>query len=314
MRSLNFMPSVKCLNTNLRHISILGRNLLKLRKSNFHTAPFNTSAHVDEKDDKFFEKIKDWWDPNGSMYSLHYYNDLRIKYLKRELSNEGVISKGINANSEIKNALPFEELKFVDVGCGGGLFCESLARLGAKVVGIDSNANSYNIATGHLESYQGGEAKFMKGRLTYFHGSADTYKTSLELTVDTNNDHKITHGKVDVVTAMEVIEHVNSPGDFISDLVELIKPGGYIVMSTVNKTYLSYITAILLAEKITGIVPNGTHDWNKFIPPDELAALLKHYGCSIRNISGVSYNPLNSNMNLINDTSVNYILLARKLT
>jgi ubiquinone biosynthesis O-methyltransferase len=275
----------------------------KTNNKNFSSSNSNSnSLHVDHEDDKFFNRIKDWWDPNGSMYTLHYYNDLRIKYIRRELNREGVIfAKGKNIEHEAK---PFSGLKFLDIGCGAGLLCESLGRLGANVVGIDSNSNSYEIASGHLEQYEGKEADYMRSKIKYFLGSIDNYKME-------KSEDKIE--QFDVVTAMEVIEHVNSPKLFIEDMSYFVKPGGYLIISTINKTQLSYLTAILLGEKLTGVIPEGTHDWNKFIPPEELMLILNQTGYEVRNISGVSYNPLTSVMNLTTNTQVNYILIAKKI-
>lgn len=269
------------------------RKLFHNRLWTIRTKSF-TSAYFNEKDDLHFKKIKDWWNPEGSMFTLHYFNDLRIKYMTESLKKE--LGKDI-----VKTHLPFDQFSFIDVGSGGGLLCESIARLGGNVIGIDTNSNSNDISTRHLDMYEGEEKKILKDRVSYFLGSVDDFKKE--------NSAK----SVDVLTAMEVIEHVNSPDMFLKDLSTLIKPGGFLFLSTINKTQWSYITTILLAEKLLGIIPNETHDWNKYITPTDLSKMLRDNGFAIRDISGVTYNPLTSNMSLTKSLEVNYIVMARKL-
>lgn len=117
----------------------------------------------------------------------------------------------------------------------------------------------------------------------------------------------------DIVSAMEVIEHVNNPSYFIEDIASLVKPNGYLLLSTINKNQLSYLCMILAAEKIFGMIPEGTHDWSKFLTPEELTNILQQNKFKIKNISGVFYNPITTEMSLINDTSLNYILIAKKM-
>jgi ubiquinone biosynthesis O-methyltransferase len=253
----------------------------------------NFSIHVDPKDDQFFKKISDWWNPTGGMRTLHSYNELRIKYIKSQMRNLGLIENE-------KSYLPFTKYSFLDIGCGGGLLCESLARLGGKVTGIDSNINSYEIASNHLNKYKGKESQFMKEHLSYFNGSTDDYK----------KEHK--DSNFDIVTAMEVIEHVNSPSLFLKDINELVKPGGYLFLSTINKNLLSYILAIKLGEDLTGIIPKGTHEWEKFITIDDMNDMLNSNGFTLKDVEGVYYNPVTENMGFTSNTSINYILVAKK--
>jgi ubiquinone biosynthesis O-methyltransferase len=260
---------------------------------------FSNSIHVDQKDDSFFQSIKDWWNVNGTMRTLHSYNDLRIRYLKKHLNKEGLLRSPHPSQ-------PFYNIEFLDVGCGGGILCESLARLGGQVIGIDSNINSYNIASTHLNNYEGEELKYMRSKLKYYHGSSDNF---IE---DSKNSTKYLN-KFDVVTAMEVIEHVNCPRLFVRDLSTLNKEGGHIFLSTINKTNLSYYGMIVGGEKLFRIVPEGTHDWNKFIKPEEIVNILKEYGYCLKDLTGVSYNPLTGNMDFSKDMSMNYILLAKKI-
>ncbi len=153
----------------------------------------------------------------------------------------------------------------------------------------------------------------MSSRIKYFGGSIDNYNLEMSRKDDKDENSKQLLQQFDVVTAMEVIEHVNSPKLFIDDISNFVKPGGHLIISTINKTQLSYLTAILLGEKLTGIIPDGTHDWNKFISPEEIILMLNQARLEVRNISGVSYNPLTSIMNLTTNTKVNYILTAKKI-
>lgn len=250
------------------------------------------SIHVDKKDDLFFKKINDWWNPTGGMRTLHSYNELRIKYIKQNMQNLGLIDDD--------HYLPFTKYKFLDIGCGGGLLCESLARLGGKVTGIDSNSKSYEIANSHLDKYKGKEALFMKDRLTYFNGSTDDY-----ITLGKDKDF-------DIITAMEVIEHVNSPSLFLKDIYSLLKPGGYLFISTINKNLLSYMITIKIAEDLTGIIPKGTHEWEKFITVEDMEQLLGENEFTMMDVQGVYYNVLTENMGFISNTSLNYILVSKK--
>jgi ubiquinone biosynthesis O-methyltransferase len=253
----------------------------------------NFSIHVNQKDDLFFKNINDWWNPTGGMRTLHSYNELRIKYIKEQMFNLGLIENE-------KSYLPFDKYNFLDIGCGGGLLCESLARLGGKVTGIDSNSNSYDIANSHLHKYKGNEGIFMKERIAYFNGSTDDYMKE-------NKDSCF-----DIITAMEVIEHVNKPSLFLKDINSLLKPGGYVFISTINRNLISYITTIKLAEDLTGIIPKGTHEWEKFITVDEMNDMLNGNGFTMKDVQGVYYNILTENMGLISNTSINYILVAKK--
>jgi ubiquinone biosynthesis O-methyltransferase len=251
------------------------------------------SKHVDTKDNEFFRKVTDWWDNDGSVRTLHSYNDIRIKFLKKELSKEGLIDNE-------QTPYPFKNINFIDIGCGGGILCESIARLGGKVTGIDSSTTSYEIAKGHLELYKGKEYQYMTDKITYYNGSVDTYLQ--------DNPEK----QFEIATAMEVIEHVNSPKDFLVDINKLIKPGGFLFLSTINKNMLSYTVAYLLAQEILNIIPRGTHEWEKFITPEDMNKFLEEAGFTLHHMSGLFFNPITENMSLINDTSINYILIAKK--
>jgi len=304
MKKINFLNTFKYSSSNIVNTS-KNKKCLK----NFCMVKNFSSVHVDRNDDTFFKSIKDWWDVNGTMRTLHEYNDVRIKYLKNQLTQEftGALFENKISNQGVGNSMPFKKLNMLDVGCGGGILCESLARLGADIIGIDSNANSFNIASAHLNNYEGDELKYMQGKLKYYNGSTDNYIEDAR-----KSDRHIK--QFDVVLAMEVIEHVNSPELFAKDLSTLTKDGGYLFISTINKTNISYYGMIVAGEKLFGIVPEGTHDWNKFIKPEKLIQILKENGYCLKNLSGVSYNPITGHMDLSSDLSMNYILFAKKLS
>ena len=172
-----------------------------------------SSVHVDKSDEDFFKNLKDWWDPEGSLSTLHSYNDLRVKYILKHSTNKPF------------REFPLMNQSFLDIGCGGGLLCESLARLGSEVIGVDSSENSFEIASNHLNNYQGKELEYMKGKVKYYHGSVDTFPKPEK--------------RFDSITAMEVIEHVNSPKIFIEDIKILLKQEGcFIYQRSIEISYL----------------------------------------------------------------------------
>ncbi|CAG8467225.1 13944_t:CDS:2 [Cetraspora pellucida] len=212
---------------------------------------------------KFGQLAKEWWSPNGPVKLLHSMNPLRISYIRKQLSkhnHKGELYKGQENGYETAPScdeqIPFKDLRILDIGCGGG----SLVRLGASVVGADASPENIQIARLHARKdprlYSG------PGTLEY---ECITAEKLLE-----NGE------SFDVVCAMEIIEHVNHPAKFLKACTELVKPGGHLFLSTISRTPLSYILTILLAERIFGIVPNGTHDFKNYLRPDELQEIIEH--------------------------------------
>lgn len=232
-----------------------------------------------------------------------------MQYLRR------AVTKHYNLNPDA--AQPLANIKALDVGCGGGLVSESLVRLGASVTGLDASYNNVEIANRHKELVFNGTPHF--DRLSYIHSTAGTLsitcafllfieKLAFELIVDQNKVDEL----FDLVVSFEVVEHVADVPMFINSLSRLTKPGGALMLSSINRTLRSYALAIVAAEYVLNIVPRGTHDWQKFVTPTEIVALLKKEGIQLEQATGVSYNPYTEYFSLTDDLAVNYMLFAVK--
>lgn len=242
---------------------------------------------VDPKEVEFFEKMSnDWWDPNGHLSLLHQFNRNRIQFVRDGLANTGII-KG-------DTSLPLKGTKILDVGCGGGILSEPLARIGAEVTGIDTSLQLIDVAKKHalLDSD-------LLGRLNY-----------VQTTVE--NFEKENKEKYDAVVASEVIEHVIDPQLFLKCCSAIVKPGGSLFITTPNRTLLSWLSVIVATEYILKYMPIGTHEWNKFISPEEVQRLLEIYGLKTKLIHGLMYNPLKREWIWSSNTSIFYALHALK--
>jgi len=223
-----------------------------------------------------FNKIADeWWNPDGKFKPLHKFNPIRIEYIKSNLIKDYNISK-VNK--------PLENLSILDIGCGGGLLSEPFSRLGAKVVGIDASKKNIEIAKHHL--------KRSKLDIEYYCASPENFKYKT---------------KFDVVLNMEIIEHVENVQQFIKECTNFIKDDGRMFIATLNQTLKSYLFAIVGAEYILKWLPIGTHDWNKFVKPEDLEKICKANSLKLNKINGVKFNPISNKWKLSNDKSVNYI-------
>jgi len=230
--------------------------------------------------DKFSKIASEWWNPNGKFKPLHKFNPLRIKYIK-----ENIIQSFKLKPSE----KPLKKIDILDIGCGGGLLSEPMYRLGANVVGIDASKKNIEVANFH--------AKKNKIKINYICSSPENLKIKK---------------KFDVILNMEVIEHVEDVNFFIKKSSELLKKNGIIFIATINKTLKSYIFAIVGAEYILNWLPIGTHEWNKFIKPEELINLCKTNNLKLEKIDGMNYNLLSEEWKLSLDNSVNYITKFKK--
>ena len=237
---------------------------------------------INKKEIEKFSKIaEEWWNPNGKFKPLHKFNPIRIKYIK----------ENIVADLKIKNKQkPFNDLSILDIGCGGGLLSEPMARLGAKVVGIDASKKNIKVAKHHL--------KKSKLNIKYLNTSPEKFKTNR---------------KFDLILNMEIVEHVDDINLFIEQSSKFLKKSGFMFIATLNQTLKSYIFAIIGAEYILKWLPIGTHDWNKFVKPEILNAICKKNSLILKKIDGMKFNPVLNQWNVSLDKSVNYISKFKKI-
>lgn len=247
---------------------------------------------IDPEEIDHFSRLADsWWDPLGKFKPLHQINPLRIGYIRDQ------------AAAHFQNASGLAGRSLLDIGCGGGLICEPMARLGARVTGID--ASEKNIAVAKLHAEQSGleiDYRCMPvEELGKENASALPLFTSAPLAYD-------------IVLALEIIEHVADVEAFIAASCTLVKPGGLIIYSTINRTFKSFALAIVGAEYVLRLIPRGTHDWNKFLRPHELVNPLRSNGIEITGMTGMKMNPLTLKWELdAKDVSVNYLVAGRKV-
>jgi 2-polyprenyl-6-hydroxyphenyl methylase / 3-demethylubiquinone-9 3-methyltransferase len=230
---------------------------------------------------KFSKLSEQWWDPRGKMAPLHKINPLRLTYIR------DAACRKFDRNAKSLNCLA--DLRILDIGCGAGLLCEPLTRLGAQIVGVDPSAS--NIAAARMHAERG-------------HLSVDYRCTTIE-EMDVRE-------RFDIVLAMEVVEHVSDIGTFLSRCAAILKPGGLMVVSTLNRNWKSFALAIVGAEYILRWLPRGTHQWEKFVTPDELAHYLHNNRLAITEQTGVVYSPFADRWNLSSDMDVNYMVVAEE--
>lgn len=231
---------------------------------------------------RFSAQAREWWNQDGPFRPLHKFNPVRLGFIRDQIS--------AHFGRDAMASLPFSGLRVLDIGCGGGLVCEPMARLGADMTGVDASAE--NIATAHAHARAQGLG------IGYRHSSAEALAEE--------------GGSFDVILNLEVIEHAADKDVFLNACARLLKPGGLMVMASLNRTLKSYALAVIGAEYVLQWLPRGTHDWNKFISPDELAAKLEGLGLRILSRTGVSYRILNDRWVLSADQEVNYMLCAVK--
>ena len=224
---------------------------------------------------------KDWWNPNGKFKSLHLFNPARIAFIKEKL----ISHFKLNLNS----SKPLKELKILDIGCGGGLLSEPMCKLGANVTAIDASKKNIDVAKFH--------SKKSKLKIKYI----CTFPEQLKI-----------NKKFDVVLNMEIIEHVEDVNFFIKKSSELLKKNGLMFIATLNKTLKSYVFAIVGAEYILQWLPIGTHDWDKFIKPEDLIKISKANNLKLEKLDGMKFNLLTEQWSLSPDNSVNYIAKFKK--
>ena len=239
------------------------------------------SSTINKKEiEKFSQMASQWWDPDGKFKPLHKFNPIRIEYIKNS------IIKHFKINSSIK---PLKKINILDIGCGGGLLSEPMCKLGANVVGIDASKKNIEIAKFH--------AKKNNIKINYICSSPEVLKIEK---------------KFDVILNMEIVEHVEDINFFIKKSSELLKKNGLMFIATLNKTLKSYAFAIVGAEYILRWLPIGTHDWEKFVKPEDLIKISKKNNLKIKNLDGLKYDMLNDKWELSSDNSINYIARFKK--
>jgi 2-polyprenyl-6-hydroxyphenyl methylase/3-demethylubiquinone-9 3-methyltransferase len=232
--------------------------------------------------EKFSKIAAEWWNPEGKFGILHRFNPVRLAWIKEQVTARFA--------RDPLSRRPYEGLRFLDIGCGGGLLSEPMARLGAEVVGADPSAK--NISTASVHAAEQGLA--------------------IDYRVATAEDLAAAGETFDVILNMEVIEHVADPVSFTATCASMLKPSGLMFVATINRTLKSFGLAIVGAEYILGWLPKGTHQWEKFISPDELERWLAENGLGVVDRSGVSYSPLTGEWRRARDMDVNYMIVAQR--
>ncbi|GLQ54089.1 bifunctional 2-polyprenyl-6-hydroxyphenol methylase/3-demethylubiquinol 3-O-methyltransferase UbiG [Devosia nitrariae] len=236
----------------------------------------------DEEIAKFTAMAEEWWDPKGKFRPLHKFQPVRLGYIREHLiahfGRDGTLLR------------PFAGLTVLDVGCGGGLLCEPLARLGATVTGIDAAERNIRIASLHAEQSE----------------------LQVDYRATTSEELAAAGARFDVVLNMEVVEHVDNVPLYMKSCADLVAPGGLMFTATLNRTARAYALAIVGAEYVLRWLPKGTHDWKKFLTPEEITALVRRFGLHPIDETGVVYHPLADEWRKSSDMGVNYMVLAEK--
>ena len=233
-------------------------------------------SSVNKKEiEKFSKMAAEWWDPKGKFKPLHKFNPVRIKYIKENIINNFKLKK---------KTKPLSGINILDIGCGGGLLSEPIQRLGANVTGIDASIKNIKIAKLH--------AKKNKLNIHYLCSSPEKLKIKK---------------KFDVILNMEVVEHVDDIQFFLKSCSKLLKKNGLMFVATINKTLKSYVFAIVGAEYVLRWLPIGTHEWEKFVKPEDLKNILKNNNLVLSRLDGMNFNLIKDEWNISKDTSINYI-------
>ena len=231
--------------------------------------------------EKFSKMAEEWWNPNGKFKPLHKFNPIRIEYIKKNL---------IETLKLTNKKRPLEKIKILDIGCGGGLLSEPMCRMGANVTGIDASSKNIKIAKLH--------SKKNNLKIKYVCSSPEKLKIKENF---------------DVILNMEIVEHVENVSFFLKSCSKLLKKNGVMFVATLNKTLKSYIFAIIGAEYILRWLPIGTHEWEKFIKPEELINIQKENNLRLEKLDGMKFNPISDEWKISEDKSVNYITIFEKV-
>ncbi len=254
--------------------------------TDFHLMTLGTSTLPPSLDpaevEKFSKMAAEWWDPKGKFGVLHVFNPVRLAYIKEQVT--------ARFSRDPDERQPFSGLRFLDIGCGGGLLCEPMARLGATVVGVDPSEKNIKTACVH--------ALEQELDIDYRAGLAENLDAAGE--------------KFDVILNMEVIEHVADPAAYVRTCCSMLKPGGLMFVATLNRTLKSFALGIVGAEYILRWLPRGTHQWEKFIKPSELKSWLSENGVEVKAETGVVYHPLANEWRRAKDMDVNYMVVGKR--
>jgi 2-polyprenyl-6-hydroxyphenyl methylase/3-demethylubiquinone-9 3-methyltransferase len=271
-----------------------------------------TSTVNPQEVEQFSRIASEWWNPHGKFKPLHDINPLRIEWvLKRVHSGSWIVdSEKEHHQPPTTSHQPLQGKTLLDIGCGGGLMCEPMARLGAEVTGID--ASEKNISVAKLHAGQSGLA--IDYRCTTAEQLRDSGLGIGDSGLSSPESRKPkAESRFDIVLALEIIEHVDNVPLFVESCAALVKPGGLLFISTINRTPQAYLKAIIGAEYVLRLLPRGTHDWKKFLKPHEIHRELEKNGMEVAEMAGMVLNPLSWQWRWNpHDLSVNYILMARK--
>ena len=252
-------------------------------------ASSSSSSTINQAElDKFSAMSQDWWNPHGVCKPLHSLNRLRVPLVR-----DGLVSTGVTQADLVQTDQPLAGVRVLDVGCGAGLLSEALARIGAHVTAIDACSDNIEAARIHA-----GEDEELRN-LTYICTSIEEHSTTLA-------------EKYDAVVASEVIEHVDNQEMFLEKCSDVLRPSGSIFLTTINKTQMSWLVAVVGAEYVVGLLPRGTHQWDKFISPETISEILTQHNCQTRLVHGMAYNPLTNSWWFTSVNSVNFALHAVK--
>lgn len=238
---------------------------------------------IDQADvDRFSAMAAEWWDPTGKFKPLHKFNPVRLQYIGEKVPE--------HFGRNVSGPKPFEGLRILDIGCGGGLLCEPMARLGADIVGADASEKNIEVAKIH--------AKQSGLKIDYRATTSEALEAAGE--------------KFDVILNMEVVEHVADVDLFLKSCAAMLKPGGLMFIATINRTAKAKALAIFMAENVLRWLPKGTHEYDKLVKPSEIDAALEGTGVSVFERTGVFYNPLADQWRLSKDMDVNYMVVSKR--
>lgn len=247
-----------------------------------HNPDHLTSVSVDPREMESFSRMAhDWWNPDGMFRPLHVMNGARLALIRDS------VCAHFDLDPDAEK--PLSGLRILDIGCGGGLLCEPMVRLGAQVTGVDALEKNVKTAKTHAEQ--------VGVTVDYRHGTIEQMVAAGTTPYD-------------VVLNMEVIEHVANPRDFIADCAAMVRPGGLMMCSTINRTFKAFAFAIVGAEYVLRWLPRGTHQYDKLVRPNELSAYLEAAGLSVDRMIGMTLNPLTESWKLSDDLSINYVISA----